>query len=368
MRIPLNTLSIDNNYIRVGTGENVIVGDNGVLTIDTAGLSNGCPLVNWVSGYDPALVRTVSRSASQIISTGEDRVECYLENAFPETHNPVLGREADLLLDESSGYRITMDCNTIVASYRQNAVAEGDAQIDVSIDTDPDHRGPFYDVSGGWDNGADRCDVLSDGVGDGPIIDQIQRAISNGGDFRLEGLGGPHVLVIPFDVGHGHDDANLRVNTSVSSAQLATLLDPVLTSIEQTLLNAGTLSQQGPNEWVPTGTYAVAQLAPVLTVASPFVASRAVVSLPPLVSVAAPAAVTIYELVDMSVGGGTLFIDGSCVAAGTPVFVSAADFASAQFLTGIGTADQLSIRATDGFGFGPWQSFTITSARPPTSP
>ena len=377
--VPLATLSIGNNSITVGNGTNVVVGENGTVTFDgDHGESDDDAITNWVTGYDPCVVDAVQRSAEQIVEVGNERVDAYLESAFPEPSRTLqsnLQRQANLLFGEDSGYTINEGANTIVAGNGDNALYCDDAALDVSLDTNPAHGIPSYWVQGDesdhgdylhGDYGHNEPAVLDAGVGEEGAINQIVEGAIHGGDISTERYGhfegNDAGLVIGHGDGGGDHVTHARIDVDVASNALASFLNPVLTSVETTLLNAVTVSQKGPNEWVPTGTYASLQLAPVLTTTSATVASRDAVLLQGLVSAASPAPVTTYELIDTSHSGARLLVNGCFVDATQPIFLSAKNFLTALLVTGSGTTDALSIRATDGFGYGPWQSFAISSA------
>lgn len=73
-------------------------------------------------------------------------------------------------------------------------------------------------------------------------------------------------------------------------------------------------------------------------------------------------ALPVYEFFDDSVGNGFFRLNGVTQAADTTIQVNAAQLGQLSFTTGnAGTADLLWVRASDGFAWGEWKSFTVTA-------
>ena len=369
LKTPLNTLSIDNDTITAGSGGNLVVGDDGVITLSGADVryASGQGEVNWVNGYDVTTVNVVQKSTALLIASGETQAWSSLQKAFPIIR---LTGQTQLLFAEGRGYAARMDSDVIVAGPNSSAIGQS-AAIDLDLETYDvtQSNRPSYKLTGGAGAVPRGFVVLDAGIGDDGIVDQISRGSFKGGQGNWYGFSGRsgdgYDLISIDELRQGDSVGHPNLSVFISADKLSTLVNPVFTALDRALVNETALAQQGPNEWLATGTYAAPQLAPVLTATGVTVYNNTVISLSSLFSANSVAPVTMYEVVDNTTGGGGLYVAGRLVAAGQPVFVSAANLSTVTFAAGKGTSDQLSIRATNGLGYGPWQTLAVGAVQAP---
>ena len=118
---PSVALSIGNDKITAGSGNSLVVGDNGIIIIPA---SNDVQ-TNWVSGQNASQVAAAQSAATSVINAGNAATASALAAAYPFAKLTNTG----LLFGAGQGYVVSMDDNTIVGGTGTDVLVGNNALI-----------------------------------------------------------------------------------------------------------------------------------------------------------------------------------------------------------------------------------------------